>query len=53
MVDFGDDAVMIACDFSPILSLSGLPICNVLARSKAVRLLKVAFESMWFSLFLN
>jgi len=53
IMDFGDDAVLPMCDFTRILDLSGPPSCGVLGRSKAIRLLKMLFESMWFATYLS
>lgn len=53
IMDFGDDAVLPMCDFTRILDLSGPPSCGVLGRSKAIRLMKMMFESMWFAIYLS
>ncbi len=53
IMDFGDDAVLPMCDFTPILDLKGPPSCGVLGRGKVVRLTKMAFEALWFSLYLS
>lgn len=53
IMDFGDDAVLPMCDFTPILDLKGPPSCGVLGRGKAIRLTKMLFEALWFSLYLS
>ncbi len=53
IMDFGDDAVLPMCDFTRILDLSGPPSCGVLGRSKAIRLIKMLFESIWFATYLS
>jgi sulfide:quinone oxidoreductase len=53
IMDFGDDAVLPMCDFTRILDLSGPPSCGVLGHSKAIRLTKMLFESIWFATYLS
>ncbi len=53
IMDFGDDAVLLMCDFTRILTLEGPPSCGVLGRGKAIRLTKMLFEKMWFSTYLS
>ncbi len=53
IMDFGDDAILPMCEFSRFYKdLSGPPSCGVIARSKAVRLAKFAFEVLWFAMYL-
>jgi sulfide:quinone oxidoreductase len=54
VMDFGDDAVFPMCEFSKFyVDLSGPPSCGILGRGKGVKLLKIAFEAMWFASYLT
>ncbi len=54
IMDFGDDAVLPMCEFSQFYrDVSGPPNCGVLGRGKEIRLVKMAFEAMWFGFYLT
>ncbi len=54
IMDFGDDAVLPMCEFTKVYKdLSGPPTCGVLGRGKEIRLVKEAFEAMWFANYLT
>lgn len=52
IMDFGDDAILPQCDFSNVLAGRGMPSCGVVAHGRSVRIAKMLFESMFFSMYL-
>jgi sulfide:quinone oxidoreductase len=49
IMDFGDNALLPNCDFTPALKGIGMPSCSYLAKGKWVRITKMAFEAFWFA----
>ncbi len=49
IMDFGDNALLPNCDFTPALKGVGMPSCSYLAKGKWVRIAKMAFEAFWFA----
>lgn len=53
IMDFGDNALLPNCDFTPALRGVGMPTCSYLAKGKWVRITKMAFEAFWFATLLS